>query len=225
MSKFIKAIQGLHHSVIYTDSDGRHFRRSDGTWPWRNNNPGDLCPGEISKRHNQLGVAGGFAVFPDYETGHEALLDCLKTKHGNQSIDQLIDQYAPLKENPHNPEYKKDVHEQTGVMDDTKIEDFTSEQFESLWQTIEKWEDWKEGTIVEVFKISCTQNDKKGSISTYCVANNEWVTKEECENLIKQGKIEAEICHSKTGNIYLRTSGYSSFQKNFDDIVEKNSEK
>ena len=49
MKRFIKAVGGMHHTVIYTDTDGRHFRFYDGTWAWRNHNPGNVYPGKISK--------------------------------------------------------------------------------------------------------------------------------------------------------------------------------
>jgi hypothetical protein len=75
MTRYIKAEQGLHHSVIYTNDDGKYFRHSDGKWTWRNHNPGNLVPGRISEKHGQIGVAGGFAVFPNREVGHEALLE------------------------------------------------------------------------------------------------------------------------------------------------------
>lgn len=41
MPRYIKAEQGLKHSVIYTDESGRYFRFSGGNWIWRNNNPGN----------------------------------------------------------------------------------------------------------------------------------------------------------------------------------------
>lgn len=45
MKPFVRAVGGLRHSVIYTDADGRHYRFYDGTWAWRNHNPGNLRPG------------------------------------------------------------------------------------------------------------------------------------------------------------------------------------
>lgn len=75
---FIKAEPGMKRSVIYTDETGQYFRYSGGSLAWRNNNPGNLRPGEISKKHGQIGVVFKFAVFPDYESGHLALLDVLK---------------------------------------------------------------------------------------------------------------------------------------------------
>lgn len=81
MSRYIKAELALNHTVIYSDDSGKYFRFSGGTWAWRNHNPGNLVPGEISARHNQIGSTGKFAIFPDYENGHLALLDSLHTTY------------------------------------------------------------------------------------------------------------------------------------------------
>lgn len=98
MSRFIKAEQALNHTIIYTDDSGRHFRFSGGTWAWRNHNPGNLNPGKVSNRNNQIGNTGKFAIFPDYKTGHLALLDCLQTTYKNASIDDLVQGFAPAKD-------------------------------------------------------------------------------------------------------------------------------
>ena len=90
MKKFIKAVSGIHNSVIYTDTDGRHFRFSGGTWAWRNHNPGNVWAGPISKKHNQIGQTHSFAIFPDDESGHESLLDTLIITYGNSSIHEMI---------------------------------------------------------------------------------------------------------------------------------------
>jgi len=231
MAKFIKAERGLHNSVIYTTTDGKYFRYMGGTWPWRTNNPGDIHSGDFTKKHNQIGIAGKLAVFPDYGTGEKALIDLLKTPvYQNKSIDQLVDRYAPPKNgNKHNAEYKAALHKATGVMDDTKIKYFTPEQFDALWHAIinqegyydEKPIDGYPRETIEVYKITCTQNDKKNVISKYCVNTIGWITKDECIKLVKQGVIEAEICTSKSSELYLRTNGHSNFQKNFDDLLEK----
>lgn len=98
MAVYVKAELGLNHSIIYTDSAGRYFRFSGGSWAWRNHNPGNLVPGKISARHNQIGSSGKFAIFPDYENGHLALLDCLETTYKNATIDDLVEAYAPAKD-------------------------------------------------------------------------------------------------------------------------------
>jgi hypothetical protein len=35
MKQCIRAVGGMKNSVIYTDTDERHFRFSGGTWAWR----------------------------------------------------------------------------------------------------------------------------------------------------------------------------------------------
>ncbi len=98
MTVYVKAERGLDHSIIYTDSTGGYSRFSGGSWAWRNHNPGNLVPGEVSARHNQIGSSGKFAIFPDYENGHLALLDCLQTTYKNATIDDLVEAYAPAKD-------------------------------------------------------------------------------------------------------------------------------
>lgn len=56
MSKYVKAEPRLKHSAIHTNQPGKYFRFSGGTWAWRNNNPGNLRPGDVSKRNNQISV-------------------------------------------------------------------------------------------------------------------------------------------------------------------------
>ena len=83
MSKFISATSGQKHTIIYTDSYGKKYEYSKGDPAWRNNNPGNLKSGDVSKLNNQIGKVGEFAIFPDYNTGHAALLDCLRTTYKN----------------------------------------------------------------------------------------------------------------------------------------------
>lgn len=218
MSKYVKAEQGLKNSVIYTDATGKHFRFSSGTWAWRNNNPGNLHPGEVSKRNNQIGVAGKFAVFPDYETGHEALLDCLKTTYADSSIEKLVNGYAPEGEN-NVAAYIKFLRKRTGIQDDTKIEDFTPEQFEKLWKAIEQMEGYESGVVVEVFQIYQAYREK-GAISNYQVSA-QWMSKEECLALADAGKMDVEVCTSRMGNPYLRARPDSSFQKKLGSLIIK----
>ena len=109
---FIKADPGMRRSVIYTDEARQYIRHSDGSLAWRNNNPGNIRPGEISKKHGQIGVVFKFPVFPDYESGHLALLDVLKITYGNSSIDEMMDHYAPPSEN-NTARYKKYLHKIT----------------------------------------------------------------------------------------------------------------
>lgn len=220
MTCFIKAEAGLHHTVIYTDKLGRHFRFSGGTWSWRNHNAGNIVPGKVSKRNGQIGVAGGFAVFPDRESGHRALIDVLITTFGSKSIDEMIKQYAPPHEN-NTSAYRKYLHAKTGVMDDRKIKDFTPNEFEKLWKAIEQMEGYKNGEIIEVSPVVQVRKDKKNVICEFCLKNKGWISKEKCFELAKKGKLDVEICKSRLGNIYLRARANSTIQADLGKMVER----
>ncbi|MGK5082785.1 hypothetical protein WDW37_05720 [Bdellovibrionota bacterium FG-1] len=87
------------HSVIYIADDGSVVKYFGGDPAWRTNNPGNLHAGKISNRNNQIGKFGNFAIFPDYETGHAALLDSLHTTFWQKTLDEMILGYAPKHEN------------------------------------------------------------------------------------------------------------------------------
>src|ERR1043165_167094 len=71
-------------TVQYFDEDGNLTIRSGGKRAWRCNNPGNLkkSPYSMSKKRRSIGFAGDvsdvYAVYPDYETGHEALIVMLR---------------------------------------------------------------------------------------------------------------------------------------------------
>jgi hypothetical protein len=219
MKQLIQAVGGMKNSVIYTDIDERHFRFSGGTWTWRNHNPGNVWAGAISKKHNQIGKTHGFVIFPDDESGHELLLDTLKTTYGDSSIHEMIYSYAPPKDNP-TQKYEKLLREKTGIHDDTTIKQFTNTQFEKLWKTIQQMEGYKVGEIIEIYRISGVQILGKNRYQ-YCLNEGEWIGGSECINLAAKGKVELEICLSKLSNKFLRTPPKSLFQARLEDLICK----
>jgi len=216
MKQFIKAVGGMKHSVIYTDIDGRHFRFYDGTWAWRNHNPGNIDFGHISKRHNQIGIVGPFAIFPNDESGHAALLDVLITTYGNMSIHQMIYKYAPPKDNP-TKSYEKLLREKTGIYDNTLIKNFTKLQFEKFWKAFQQMEGYKVGKIVEVYRITNVKELDK-NLYQYYLESGDTLTEKRCIQLAKQKKVELEVCLSDLGNTFLRTPPNSFFQKRLGDL-------
>ena len=229
MSRYVKAELALKHTIIYTDEDGKYFRFSGGTWAWRNHNPGNLVPGSISARHNQIGRAKisktqCFAIFPDYENGHVALLDCLLSTYGESSIDELVKYYAPEKDGNNIKKYREFLHNATGVNDDKKVKDFTPNEFDKLWHAIEKMEGYKEGAIVEVFPVIQVHKNKNG-IYDLNVKTKGWASKEECITLTKQGGLDLIICRSPQGHEYLRARASSSINGSLDKLVLKDRNK
>jgi len=159
MPKYIKANPGPGRSVIYTDTAGKDWEYSKGTRPWRNQNPGNLVPGTVSKRNGAIGAAGDFAVFPNYETGHSALIDLLKNVYRNYDIPKLMGAYAPSHENK-TKEYIVCIRKNTGIKDNKKLKDFSAAEFEKLWKAMEKMEGWREGTIKASKKRTCDSSKK-----------------------------------------------------------------
>ena len=220
MGKYISAAQGLNNTVIYTDASGKHFKFSGGTWTWRNNNPGNLAPGDVSRRNSQIGKAGGFAVFPDKETGHRALLDCLKTTYANSSIDELVEGYAPSSHGNNVKVYKKFLHDKTGVRDDKKVKDFTDSEFEKLWKAIEQMEGYKEGDITPIPDIVHVHK-YNGIIYDYDIRGRGWTSKSESIILAKNGVLDVIVCTSRNKNEYLRARHGSPVNGSLSRLVVK----
>jgi hypothetical protein len=216
MKQFVKAVGGKNHSVIYTDTDGRHFRFFDGTWAWRNHNPGNVRPGYYANLHNPIGATNNLAIFPDDQSGHAALLDLLKEKYGNYSIHRMIYKFAPPSENP-TKKYEKYLHETIGIWDDTKIKYFTHIQFEKLWKAIQLFEGYHAGKIIEVHQVTKVKK-LDHNLYQYYLNSGDSITEEKCISLAKKRKVELEVCLSDLGNTFLRSPPNSQFQKRLKDL-------
>lgn len=213
----------MGYSIIYTDETGKYFRFIGGTWAWRNHNPGNIYPGPISISHNQIGKiktkTTTFAIFPDYQSGHDALIDVLKITYRNHTIETMMFKFAPPKWNP-TEKYIRQIRRMTGVKDDKKIKDFTANEFEKLWKGIEIIESYKEGNIVEVYKVTKVRIKKLGVFGSFCIGEN-WISKEACIELAEKNMVDLEVCTSPLGNLYLRTPHNSCFQEKLASIIDK----
>lgn len=117
--RFVSARQD-GRAVIYTADDGTQIKYSGGDPAWRTNNPGNLWPGSVSRRNGAIGKFDNFVIFPDYETGHAALLDSLRTTHWNKSLEKMIGDYAPSRENK-TSRYLSFLRNRTGVKDNRNV--------------------------------------------------------------------------------------------------------
>lgn len=147
MKKYISASSGADFSVIYEDEKGNRDSWSGGTRAWRNNNPGNIRDGEFARRVGAIGAAGGFAVFPDYETGLKALAALLRTEtYRRLTLGQAINRYAPPVENDTGA-YVGAVEKQTGIPRATILSQLSETQITALAKAIEKHEGYNAGTI------------------------------------------------------------------------------
>lgn len=219
MKPFVRAVGGKNHTVIYTDADGRHFRFSGGTWTWRNHNPGNLYADTVSKRHDQIGKTHHFAIFPNDQCGHDALLDSLHTTYGNKTLHHMIYKFAPPKDNP-TKKYEKFLREKTGVYDDRLIKNFTPIQFKKLWEAIQQFEGHKAGKITEIFRVTSVETMRKNLYQFYLDEQN-WISESKCISMAKKGELELEVCSSDLGNTFLRSPPNSLFQKPLHLLIKK----
>lgn len=227
MHNYVKAEQGEgeDHSIIYLSSNGKLCRYINGHWNWRANNPGNIHVGSISKRHQQIGVVNklycrNLAIFPSYDIGYEALIDNLQTNYMNFSLYGLPRKWAPQKDHNNPAQYEKDLRKATGINDNRPIKQFTTEQFNKLVNAIIHEEGGRKGQFIDVHIITHVHK-KNNEIFEYYIEEFGWIGKEKCIELANEHKIDAYVINSKLGNSYVRSRTNSSFQEDFEKLVEK----
>lgn len=103
-----------------------------GTRSWRNNNPGNLNYGSFSSRNGAIGSDyGSFAIFPDYQTGYDAMKTLITTTYNNYTIETMMNKYAPPSEND-TVAYINYLVDATGMSKNTYIRNMNSTQLNSL---------------------------------------------------------------------------------------------
>lgn len=85
------------------------FNANSDNIPTRHKNPGDICAGQFANAHGAIPGAvdpnypfngpSRYAVFPDVETGWNALRTLLRVHYLGMTIKDAISKYAPATEN------------------------------------------------------------------------------------------------------------------------------
>lgn len=134
-------------TVQYFDEQGNMTIRSEGARAWRCNNSGALLKSSYSMGRDRraIGSAGfeqyEYAVYPDYETGHEALVVMLRGSH-YRDLTLLQASLRYVQEDPgHGPKIAK----MSDLDPNRKISSLSDEEFERYWKAIEKNERWEVG--------------------------------------------------------------------------------
>lgn len=139
----------LGRDVVYTAADGRRVRRTGGTRAWRNLNPGNIRYSEFSRNAGAIGQAGGFAVFPDEETGTRAISSLLRGQsYNNLTIARAITRYAPPSEN-NTAAYHRRIQQITGLNINRRINDLSDGELSRVVDAIRAIEGWEAGRIIE----------------------------------------------------------------------------
>ena len=136
--------------TIYTDSNGTQYKKVGGTLAWRNNNPGNIRYSEFSRRAGAIGSAHGFAVFPDEQTGRNAIKKILASNsYKDLTIANAVSRYAPPTEN-NTAGYQRSLAKLTGLSVNRRISDLSDTEIDSVVEAIEQIEGWEEGKTVSI---------------------------------------------------------------------------
>ena len=91
-----------------------------GSLAYRNNNPGNIRPGSLAV--GATGSSGGYAVFPDYQTGYSALVNLIQSpSYWGLTLTQFFQQYAPAADNNNPGAYAASVAASLGVDPNTPL--------------------------------------------------------------------------------------------------------
>ena len=135
------------HDVIIRHSDGSTETRTGGSHTWRSDNPGAIEAGDFANDQGAIGAHGGLTVFPDEATGEAAQSALLTSVYGNSTIDQMIEAWAPPKEN-NTARYQALVNQWTGLPGNTRVGDLTPAQLASVMAAQRRMEGWWTGTVI-----------------------------------------------------------------------------
>ncbi len=203
---FSKAFKGKGLSVVYVDGKKR-LVKTGGTRSWRNNNPGNIKSGAHSRIHGSIGSIGGFAVFPTYDEGREALARLLKRRdYQEKTIFDMVSSYAP-KEDQNDPEqYRKIIRQKTGLNIDRRLRDLSEKEILKLVQAIQEIEGFRIGTEETFYAKSITdiETNKRNTIIAYFIEDMGWISKPEVIQLIEEGKVDAVVVE-ENDSVYVRT--------------------
>lgn len=122
------------------------FRGTDHTLGIRNNNPGNLRPGDSWQ--GMVGTNNNFIVFSDMKYGTRALGTDLSNKifRGLDTITKIINTYAPPSEN-NTVAYINAVSNATGIGANEKI-NFTKATLAKLMRAVIMHENGTDGSLV-----------------------------------------------------------------------------
>ena len=143
----ISKVGGSQTKIKYELSDKTGFIRSGGSIAWRFFNPGNLRGSDLQCTTIKTKPNGNFAVFPDAETGKQALYNLLSTNSGyrNLTVEKAIYKYAPPSQN--NTRGYVNKLRNAGINIQAKLSDLTDAELRQLQEMIMTIEGWhKTGT-------------------------------------------------------------------------------
>ena len=221
MSEFVKGEGISKNRVRYTDSSGRVFIHSKGSWAWRNNNPGNIRkPCKDTKFEGIIGYAGGFLVFSSFDAGFKALQILLKKPfYQNLSLFDAVEKYDPAKDKNDVKNYRIILVQVTKIDLDTKLKSLSEVQFLLLCQAVQRVESFEIGEISEEVsrkKILDVKKNKQNLTIQYLIEGYGWLRKTEAINLVEKDIVDAVIVKRENGYVFLRSKPDATKVNNLD---------
>ncbi|PWV99207.1 uncharacterized protein DUF2272 [Hoeflea marina] len=146
-SDFVTAKLTAPKTVTYTAADGSVMVRKGGSIAWRQNNPGNIRPGNFSTTHGAIGEAGNFAIFPSESVGFDAILQLLSgPSYRDLTLEKAMLKYAPPEDSNNTEQYIVAIVSQTGIARDRVVSGMSREELTAFGKAIQKHEGWTVGS-------------------------------------------------------------------------------
>lgn len=146
----------------YHDGAGKYVvygtsLRLEGSRAWRNNNPGNIEFGPFAQSQGAIGNDGRFAVFPDEQTGMNALLALLRgSGYRELTLNDSMYRYAPPGENDTGG-YVGVIRKRTGLNPDRRMGSLSNVELRAMANVIKQVEGWKVGQTYRASDRSAPQ--------------------------------------------------------------------
>jgi len=179
--------------IIYEDGDKKTVY-SGGSRAWRTNNPGNIkSRGPFPRRHGAIGSDGVNAIFPDYETGKDAMVANLhRHDYTVLSINNMIATYAPASDGNNVPAYQRYVHDQTGLDMNRIFGSLDSAEFSSVVDALESYEHSSAGETWVMKTIQATKSTNDQNFTDFKV-DGAWISKSDAMDQVRQDRLDAVI--------------------------------
>lgn len=154
---------GAGYNVVQL-ADGSVIKQ-EGTWNWRNRNPGNIEDGKFAKSRGHLDLTDAegnkgskrFAAFPTFAAGRKAKKELLFESSGYKDLDMMaaIEKYAPRHEN-NTRAYQQHVLKAVGS--NKRMSEYTAEEREKFLNAIEQKEGLVPGKVTVIKPPTKTYN-------------------------------------------------------------------
>jgi len=124
--------------------------RHGGSLAWRNNNPGNIRPGNFTQSHGAFPGKSNhnFGIFPSYAQGFAAISALLRTpNYQSKTILKAMETYAPAADKNDPVAYSNSVHKMTGLETSLTVSSLSDGELGRMASAIQRVEGYIVGKI------------------------------------------------------------------------------